>query len=202
MLTLNKAELAPRVSGVTIYRDDELDCGFYMLAGAPHILRVDGAPQMSLVIHGSGDGKAFKAAGGFFNCTTSLGVPHEIHQTAEETLRRNLTDQAGEETANLRWLQPDWRSGYAEVVLPTGMRLKSQPSLMGDNDCVFHGAISAVEAVELDERWRRGDGELSVSYELMASVRGAPQGVKFAFQGRVALSSKAYAVCVRRIAAG
>ena len=201
MLTLNKAELGPSVAGLTIYRDDELDFGFYMMSEAPDVSRVDGAPQISLLIHGSRGGQGFRSDGGFFSCTTSLKIANETRLAAEEKLQRNLADQAGGETAIVRWLRPDWRGGHAELLLPTGTQLTSQPSLTGDNDCVFHGGLSAVEAGELDERWRRGD-ELSVSYDLIASVSGVQQGVNFAFHGRIVLSPEMHAACVRQIVVG
>lgn len=187
------------VSGVVIYQDDVQDDGFYLIAESPRFLSAEGWPLIDFTRYGAGTGDEFRSSGGFFTCTTSLGLLPEERQHAEAALAARLRDLYGSEAHSPVTLGVDWLSGSASLRLSPALHLSGRPSLTGENSCVFQHALTKAEADDLDGRWRDGEGGLEVVYEMKARARDWPGGAEMVFRGRLPLSAELHRRCVRRV---
>jgi hypothetical protein len=154
------------VTGVSVFPDDSVPGGFYALPESPRLaLDGSGHPQLRLILHGKQGATEFELSGGLFTCTTSLGLRKE--ETAR--LADRLQTRVGR-GARVTMLQLTWTAGSCELRLTAGIRVTGQPSLFGDNTCVFQHSLSAASAIELEKEWSDGLPDAVVVYELTSQL--------------------------------
>jgi hypothetical protein len=155
--------------GVSVFPDDRIPGGFYSLPDCPRLALDDQQrPQMRLILYSKQERSKFQVTGGLVAITTSLGL--------YESERRRLTVamQAKVHRENpgvvLSWLQMIWMKGQCDLWLTKEIQLKAEPSLFGDNSCVFQASFNEAAARNLEQAWCDGLFDNYVRYKLTAQT--------------------------------
>ncbi len=193
MIDRSQTIVLPNVSAVTIFADDLVAEGYYVLPQSPRLKSVDGQPTLQLLILGRREHGLFEASGGLFTCTTSLELTAIEQQTVTDALRSVLPKAK----ASLVQLMPiSWTYGSVSLKADPVLALQGAPSLIAGNDCVFQAKLSQHDAKTLEKQWRREGYILNVSYKVGVLTRGPSE---FMIEGTLRSAPSEVAQLIRRI---
>jgi hypothetical protein len=154
--------------GCTVYADDRLPGGFYVVPTAPRIaIGEDGRPALQLTVYGHRQTTGFDPSGALLTMTTVLSLPAERRDRVVTLLRQRLqatwpADSDGPPPQPTLFT-PEWVGATVEVRLTPGITVSGTPSLSGDNRCSLSANFDATQARTLDGAWadRLPDGIIS-----------------------------------------
>jgi hypothetical protein len=174
----------PGIPSVLVYPDDQIAGRLYSFPDCPRIALDDKQrPQMRLVLYGKQEDLQFQITGGLVTVTTSLGLYESERMRLSAALQARLKRE--NPGAVLTWAQMIWTKGQCHFSLTKDIHLTSNPSLFGDNSCVFHISLNEATARNLEQAWRNGLPGAYVRYELTAQT----PPVQFLFEGKLNTAS-------------
>jgi hypothetical protein len=168
------------VPGVSVFPDNRIPGGFYALPESPR-LATDGQnhPQMKLILYGKRMHLRFQVTGGILACTTSLGLYEAERALLASAVQAKLARE--HPGTGLTWLQTTWLKGRCDLRLTKDLQLTGEPSLFGDNWCVFQSSLDEGAARQLEQAWADGLPDSHIQYKLTAQ---APPS-DFIFEGKL-----------------
>lgn len=170
--------------GMRVYSDDQIPGKFYAFPDCPRIALDDKQrPQMRLILYGKPEAVGFRIDGGLVSITTSLG----LYESEKERLTASMEAMLKRENVNLvlTWAQMVWADGRCNFSLTHNIRATSNPSLFGENLCVFQISLNETTARDLDHAWREGLPDNSIRYELTTQTHP----MQFLFEGKLSTES-------------
>lgn len=169
MLNLTKHFSFEQMPNVTLYEDDRDPTRFYAVPNAPRVtLNQQSAPQINLLLYGSGDGSNLQIMGGQLTMSCSLAL-----EPAEENmlLKLLLAQQPHPSDPGKKTVPPDlgpiqWVDGSARVHLIDNLESSGTPSLTGSNQYSLSLTLDAAQAKALQASWDDGLPDATITYSM------------------------------------
>ncbi|MFB3909693.1 MAG: hypothetical protein ACE15D_14960 [Candidatus Eisenbacteria bacterium] len=170
MLDPNRPIAAAGAPGVRVFADDRSAERFYAFPAAPELARsADGAPAISLLVHGRKVGGLFQPAGAYLTLTTRFALKEAeveaIRSAIAERLRRERGLPAGARL-DVQVVSPEWSAGEVDVRLGEGTSLRGTPSLLGGNEAAITASFDSEGAGRLRRHWEAGLEGATIRYRL------------------------------------
>lgn len=185
MLDISKKSTVSLPRTVDVYPDHASGNQFYAVPAEPRVaLDADGRSRASLMVYQREEGPELEVVGGSVMLTVNLGLTPEERSALRERLapcveRRRAREagraggkpgRAGAEGVLLS--SPEWTGGEVTVELGGDIRMRTVPSMVGDNECVLMLDLDPAQAQQLRRAWLAGLPDAVISYRVSVVAAG------------------------------